>query len=590
MSYVRSRLAAAALLVAVLIGGAAQPARAQLSELKDDRCTAESAEGESGLGGGGVVGGGAGGGGGGSWGGQPAPSTTTTTSKVDDKEAEAGVCGNLLSQMIPGPDPGTYPTNHYDIGYDSGGNCVCYDRRAIGLVTQFFFWLNGWVVRIGIGLITWVLEFAIARLLMPSAQRVSDAFQYQIVGPVGLSEFFLFLCACWAFFLAATGRLGRGAGELGTSLVLIGLAAAIWTNPGASLQRGLEFTAGVGSEIAAVGTGASSSGGQVVGAPMALAIHEAFVERPHELINWGRRIPPGDQCRAVYDRAVATGPWGTSSKPRIAMKEAGCKAEDRANRNPSLDRLGVALLTLVSSVLLIGLLLRVTWELIKAQLEVLLSVVLWPFAQMFAALPGRGRTGFWHWIAATAMALGRVLAVMLALALTLTAVAAILEATSSEAMGAQMLVVIAAILVGFWKMKGLTEGSKRMVTQFTQSMSGRVPVRSASWLTPVTAGFTGGAMANRAAHALQTHKVNARGKENLELSRGILDAERGGGGSTFTNFGGDNVQNVLVLLNGAGQRTRARPQGGSEPAGLPAGTVIPLADDAVREPAMASSD
>lgn len=542
------------LLIGVVLAGllfSAAPARAQMSGLSGDRC-ASSAEGESGLGGGGNVGGGAGGGGGGSWGGSA--STTTTTLSNEDKDGEDGLCGGLLDEIAPGPNPGPNPSANYDIGYDEGGiKCVCAFRRVVGLITNVLFSWNTFIVRVGLGIINWALDFQFVRVLMGPAQRVSDAYQNQIVDRSGLAPLFLFLCAFWAAMMAFTGRFGRGAAELGTSLLILGVAAAFWTNPGSSLQRGLEFTAGVSSEIAAVGTGAdveSPTSTKVVGQSMAAAIHKAFVERPHELINWGEPVEAGHPCRAVYEQAVATGPWGTSSKPRVAMKEAGCPQMDKFNRNPSPMRLASAGLVMIASLLLIIMLIIVTYELIKAQLEVLASLVIWPFALLFGALPGRGRMLFWHWIGATAMALARVLAMMLLLALTLTAVAAVLSATSGEKLIGQMLMVIVVVVVGIFKRRGILEGSKRTVQQFTQSMSGRVGARGSSWLSPTTAGFTGGALAAKAQHAFQAHGQNSRSRRLLDLTEDRNAIEAGRDTGRF-GFGGDHVENVLFMFNAA---------------------------------------
>lgn len=544
-------------LALILVGGLLLPlfisprVGAQVSELKSDRCTTDSDD--------------------------STPETTvasppglgspTTTSKIDDKEAEGGVCGSSLGAIAPGEEFSDNPPDNYDIGHDPGGNCVCYDRRLLGLWTAVEFFVNVVFVRIGMGIIMWVLQFGFARMLIPGAERIADAFQTQIIAGIDLDTFFLFLCALWAFFLAATGKLGRAAGELGTSLVIVGLSAAVWSNPGASLTRGLEFAGGLGAEVAAVGTGVSTAGNadtgvdstKAIGRPMARAIFETFIVRPHQLVNWGRIIPEGDKCRGVYDLAVKTGPWGTSSKPRKAMKEVGCKAEDKANRNPSLLRMATAGIVMIASALLIGLLLYATWHLIKAQLELVLSIAVWPFALACAALPGRGRTFFWHWTARVNAALAKVLVVMFALAVTVTAVSAVLEQTQTEKMLIQMLGVIVIILLAMYKLYAITKGTDKAVSQFANSMSGRsVSVSSQPWLSPSTAGFTAGALASKGAHALQTHKVNSRSAETLDLSRQRLELDKQRASTEASGFGGAYNENTVFIFNSGRDRDRDR--------------------------------
>jgi hypothetical protein len=467
-----------ALLVGVVIATVADtvltaPVAHAQTTLDPSRCSTDAATGGSGLGGGGAVGGGAGGGGGGSWGGggAAAPSTTSTT-MVD---GEGGDCSSLLDQIAPGPDPGTYPSSHYDIGYDQGGTCICSSRRITGWATAFMFGISQWVVRIGLGIINWVLNFAPARLLMGQAQRVADAYQTQVIDRTGLAPFFLFICAMWAGFLAFTGRLGRGFSELGISLLIVACAGAFWSNPGRSLTGGLDFVAGVSSEVAAVTTGAevdAPTAKNAVGASMARAIHKTFIENTHMIINWGRIIPPGDPCRAVYDAAVASGPWGTSSKPRVAMKEAGCTTEDKFNRDPSMGRLLSALLVMIASVLLIVMLVMVSYTLIKSQIEVLVALVVWPFALVSGTLPGHGRAMFWRWVGSTAMALIKVLVMMMLLCLTLVGVQAVLSATTAEKLVPQMGMVVVVVAMGLLKRKSIMANSERAVSSFANRMSG----------------------------------------------------------------------------------------------------------------------
>lgn len=544
------RGAGVALVIALVLLGVVGTRPAMAQTMSADHCT-NAGSGGSGLNGGGTVGGGSGGGGGGSWGGGATATTTTTTPNSD---GEDGVCSSLLDSIAPGPNPGPNPTGNYDIGYDEGGSCLCTNRRVVGLVTAALFSWSGWVVRLGLGIINWVLNFGLVRALMPAAQRVSDSYQRQVVNRTGLAGLFLFLCALWGGYMAFTGRIGRGATELGISLTILAAAGTFWSNPGASLQRGLDFTAGVSSEIGAVGTGAPvDTRSQGVGTSMARAIHKAFVEDTHQIINWGRKIPPGDQCRAVYDQAVATGPWGTSSKPRLAMKAVGCKKEDAFNRTPSMDRMGSALLVFLASILLITMLVMVTYELVKAQLEILLALVVWPFALLFGALPGKGRSFFWHFVGSTGMALGKVMAMMLLLAMTLTGTSAVLSFTAGEKLFPQMSLVIVVVSVGLAKRKGILDGSKRAVQEFTATMSGGTHRHSGKgWLSPAAA-FTGGAIASRAQHAFQTHGSNSRSRSLLAVTQGQAATADQTAHRTAVNTGtsASYLEGVYSILNGA---------------------------------------
>lgn len=564
------RLSVLVVLIGVLVGALAfsAPAQAQTA-LDPGRCSApDGPSGGTGLGGAGSVGSGAGGGGGGSWGGGGAAAPTASTTSTTMVDGEGGDCSSLLDQIAPGPDPGTYPSSHYDIGYDQGGNCVCSSRRITGWATAFMFSIAQWVVRIGLGIINWVLNFAPARLLMGQAQRVADAYQNQVIARTGLAPFFLFLCALWGGFLAFTGRIGRGFAELGTSLLILAFAASFWSNPGRSLTGGLDFVAGVSGEVAAVTTGAdvdSPTSSNAVGASMARAIHKTFIENTHMIINWGRVIPAGDQCRAVYDAAVASGPWGTSSKPRVAMKEAGCTAEDKFNRDPSMGRLLSALLVMLASVLLIVMLVMVSYTLIKSQIEVLVALVVWPFALLSGTLPGHGRSLFWRWIGSTAMALIKVLVMMMLLCLTLVGVQAVLSATTSEKLVPQMGMVVVVVAMGLLKRKSIMANSERAVTQFANRMSGGgTGTAKLGWVGSAGVGAGAGVLASKVQHAAQVHGQNSRSRALVELTRD-RNATEGtrvetlGRTANATEGTRENTARIYDLFADAAARTREQP-------------------------------
>lgn len=479
--------------------------------------------------------------------------------KTDEKpdDFENGSCSSLLDDIAPGPDPGPVPTSHYDVGHDQGGNCVCMTRRVTGWLTWATFGLVTWIVRIGLGLINWTLDFHVVKMLMPAAQSMSDAYQQEVVGRVGMAPLFLFLCVLWAGFLAFTGRLGRGASEVGVSLLIGAAVASVWSNPAASLNRGLEFTSGVASDIAAVATGndpATSTDGGKIGEPMARTIHEAFVVIPHQIISWGHVIADGDPCRAVYDQIVSTGPWGTSSKPRLAMKEAGCKKEDAFNRDPSLDRLAAAVFVLVAAILVLALLVLVAKELISAQLGVLVALVLWPFAAPFGALPGRGRAVFWGWVGSTVMEFAKVLMMMLILAMTLIGVSTVLTATESEKLVPRMGIVVLVVVLALAKRKHFLEGTRRAVSNFTSQMSGgRASPAKGGWVNPGLVGVGAGAALTRAQSAYQHHQSNSRQRQLVALSRerNTLDGGRATG-ATYNNNNQQHVHNLVLIFAGTG--------------------------------------
>ena len=152
----RWRLGGALLVVVVAMGLWAEAAGAQTSGGLDANRCSNAATGGSGLGGGGSTGGGAGGGGGGSWGGgSPTTGTTMPGSPLRrDEDEENGLCSTLMEEIVPGDDPGPYPTSHYDLGYDQGGALSLW-RKASGFLMDQTFNASRWFVKIGLWVTNW---------------------------------------------------------------------------------------------------------------------------------------------------------------------------------------------------------------------------------------------------------------------------------------------------------------------------------------------------------------------------------------------------------------------------------------------------
>src|SRR5207302_811752 len=82
--------------------------------------------------------------------------------------------------------------------------------------------------------------------------------------------------------------------------------------------------------------------------PLSDRIREAFVEQPYELLEWGAPVPAA--CAPYRDAALAAGPGSDRAQLVAAMNRPGCSALYRFNRDPSTERLGVAVLVLVALV------------------------------------------------------------------------------------------------------------------------------------------------------------------------------------------------------------------------------------------------
>jgi hypothetical protein len=242
--------------------------------------------------------------------------------------------------------------------------------------------------------------------------------------------------------------------------------------------------------------------------PLAAQIHKAFVENPHQLLDWGRVIPPGDPCRPIYDAIIQTGPWGSRSEPRDAMKATGCKAEATFNKDPSGDRLWAAVLVLVATIFVMILLVLIAATLIASQIGVVVALALSPFALVAGSLPAGGRQLLWRWLGGVGRALAGVVMTGVFLSLFLVSVGAVLNATSGEFLIVQMgvidLLVVMALIARKRLLKAGRRGVNRAVQRLEQSRAGGSG--RSGWLSPAAAGAVAGFGAGEAFELRQAHQ------------------------------------------------------------------------------------
>jgi hypothetical protein len=463
----------------------------------------------------------------------------------------------LLETVVPGSDPGQYPTSHYDLGYDDGG-VLGISNKVLGLFCAMAWATTRWLVRAGIWIVEWSFSFGFAERLAAPVENVAGAYQTHVVDRLGLAPFFMVLAAGWCAFQVFRGRLGRGAGEFFVSVLIAALAATVLASPSSVLFGGLDRVAQASVEVAAITTsadGAASGGGDVdaEGAmrPLTSNLHRALIERPHELLNWGRFIPPGDPCRALYEELVATGPHETDGEPRERMGSecsSGGEEMEKFNGEPTAERLGATLLVGFAALVVVLLMVIIAASLIAAQLGIVFLVAVAPFPIVGGILPGGGRGVFWRWLGAAAKGLATVLMTTVFLALFLVSIDAVLIATAGEALMVQMALIDLLVVCAFVARKRLVSAGQRMVTNTTRRLEGaRVGgTGRASWLGPAAAGGAAGFAAsqlwddNKAemgsvpskvrhqAQRLRSHHDSRRYRQGANALAGVAASTRGG--------------------------------------------------------------
>src|SRR5204863_3205026 len=115
----------------------------------------------------------------------------------------------------------------------------------------------------------------------------------------------------------------------------------------------------------------------------------------YELLEWGTPVP--DACAAPRDAVLAAGPGGDRDTLVAGMNRPGCTALYRFNRDPSTDRLGVAVLVLVAAGILVLSLSLVAGSVVLVQVVAVGLIALMPFAGLGAELPGPARLLVFFW-------------------------------------------------------------------------------------------------------------------------------------------------------------------------------------------------
>lgn len=437
--------------------------------------------------------------------GRQRPALAGTADPAAEPDSTGGGGQPLLETVIPGSDPGQYPTSGYDLGYDDGGTFGI-SNKVLGLFCSVAWAATRWLVRAGIWIVEWSFSFGFADRLAAPMRNVADVYQAQVVDRLGLGPFFLLVAAAWCAFQVFRGRLGRGAGEFFVSVLIAGLAATMLASPSSVLFASLDKVAQASVEVTALTTSADAGAGaarnldvDAEGAmrPLTAGLHRALVERPHELLNWGRFVPPGDPCRALYEELVATGPHGTDGEPRKRMGRecsSGGEAMEEFNADPTPERLGATLLVGFAAVVVMLLMVVIAASLIAAQLGIVFLVAIAPFPIVAGILPGGGRGMFWRWLGAAGKALATVLMTTVFLALFLVGIDAVLTATSDEALMVQMGLIDVMVICAFVARKRLVGAGQRAVSRVTTRLEGsRIGgTAGSSWLAPAGAGAAAG--------------------------------------------------------------------------------------------------
>ncbi|MFD8228533.1 hypothetical protein ACFV16_30790 [Streptomyces massasporeus] len=252
-------------------------------------------------------------------------------SQVVYAAGSTGETGDLLAPLNIDSSEGV-AIDGYELNAE-GGSIVSFKTQSLAFALSGLFTL----IRLLVGLAGWAIEiafrFPLLHLLTGPAQKVADAYNTVVVDALGLKGLLLAWAFVFAGFMIVRGRIGRGLGEMGLTLLIAALAASTFVRPDYLLAQDgpLGQSQTVAAEVAQRSVNSYDWGGKLastgpcdgmagnaeikcrehegerpvaaddVARPLQDSITNALVVKPYMLLQYGRILDPGkDSDRKAY--------------------------------------------------------------------------------------------------------------------------------------------------------------------------------------------------------------------------------------------------------------------------------------------------
>lgn len=313
--------------------------------------------------------------------------------------------------ILPDDCVGTYPSANYNIIYDEG-NFLSVNRKIWGGLTGLAFNIGKGSVQIA----TWSIGRAFSVQLSDYtrfSKGISDRYNNEIVGPWSLADFAWLVLIGFVAFTSLRGKVAVAGGEFLMAIVMMGMAQVMLANQSVymdSVSNVLNLASGSFFQIA---NDTNENGGSIPGdqldtsdeeslwdfalTPLKKDIHQQFVERPYEYLNWGRPISSikDPKCRERVGQVISLGATDDEGWSRRYLSELGGECATLAAHSgaPSTERLLGALMTMGVSIIISWTLTLIAVTVLVAKFTLAILFALLPFAVAGAALPGSLRSG-----------------------------------------------------------------------------------------------------------------------------------------------------------------------------------------------------
>lgn len=450
---------------------------------------------------------------------------------------------------------------NYELSLDRGG-VTSPDKFFWASVTDASWGAYRSWVAISLWFLDWVLSFDWLATVAAPILRTGDAMQ-AVVARIGAVPALLTICAFVAVTWMARGRWATGIWELAMALLIASLASGVFAQPVQlvagdnglimrSQQVGLELAAQLGGQG---GAGSSTD----VRRQMTGELVDTFVRQPTEMINFGR-VLDGGNCEAVYDDAIAAGPYGLDSDIRDKVGDCDSSLGDYAAQPSSSMAIG-ALVFMPASLVILLLAVMLAGSVIAAAIYALFQSLKAIVTLVTGVLPGGLRGSLFRTIAETVMSMVIIGFTAVFLGVFLQVIQELFRTGSADSVPKTFMVVDILLVVGivvYWRQKKQLRAAADRLAEW---MSHRPGGASATRM-PTRGGGGVGSMASRGlTMASQVSMIGARRRMGQQVS--------GGGGVTWNV----DARRQAVGIFGAGGAGGAAPEGGlGMPAAPPGGS------------------
>ncbi|HSK97585.1 MAG TPA: hypothetical protein VK891_13280, partial [Euzebyales bacterium] len=294
-------------------------------------------------------------------------------------------------------DTDAIPWNRYNIEAETDFGLT--NLGGIGDVlwwsfTDLLFALTRLVTVFGIWLVEWAYSFRIVDLARGPAVNVAERLDDDIVGPLGLGDFAVFLAVFYSGYKLLRRQTGLGVSELVTSLVIAVLGAVVVANPAWLVDNLLPYFIDASGAIVQLGSDeedverSESVAANELVRPLVDELFDKLIVQPYDLISFGYLLEP--ECAAARDSHLRSEDWSYRDGDNIrdALRDADCDRAADFNEDATLERLGMALISLLVACIVCVLLIMVAVTVIGSQFVFLAVLALVPLWAVLAIVPG----------------------------------------------------------------------------------------------------------------------------------------------------------------------------------------------------------